>query len=53
MEIGSIKYQKKVDEAFRGLNEMHKYRGMDKQSHIEYNQDDGSSGFKPASPKRI
>jgi hypothetical protein len=50
METGSIPYQKKLDEAFRGLKEMRKYQGMDKLSHVEYNQYDGSKmGLTPAS----
>lgn len=49
MEISSAPYTKKLDEAFRALKEMKKYEGMDKKTHVQYNQYDGSKGgFSPA-----
>jgi hypothetical protein len=50
MEKSSAPYQKKLDEAFRALKEMKKYDGMNKKTHVEYNQYDGSKGgFSPTS----
>jgi hypothetical protein len=50
IEKSSASYEKKLDEAFRALKEMKKYDGMNKKTHVEYNQYDGSKGgFSPTS----